>query len=130
MTSVRGLNSLGRGTSRTANVRSRRYLFGGPELWDSSPPSPLEGRDPIHQQTASTCRRSSDRAACTARGQPTFTESVPTGRSKGLLTYADASTTLVAGLTPGANFDVYTAVAAANKGRFGASELVSREWHS
>jgi hypothetical protein len=63
------------------------------------------------------------------RGLPVFTEPVPSGRTQALLTYADASTTLVSGLTPGGTFDVTTAVLGANKGRFGSSELVTRVWY-
>jgi hypothetical protein len=63
-----------------------------------------------------------------ARALPVFTEVVPVGYTKALLTYADASTTLVTGLTAGGTFDVATAVTGASKGRFGASELVSRRW--
>jgi hypothetical protein len=62
------------------------------------------------------------------RGLPVFTEPVPAGHTKALLTYADATTTLVTGLTPGGTFDVTAAVIGASKGRFGASELVSRTW--
>jgi hypothetical protein len=64
------------------------------------------------------------------RGLPVFTEPVPPARTKALLTYADASTTLVTGLTPGGTFDVATAVIGAGKGRFNASELVSRVWQA
>lgn len=63
------------------------------------------------------------------RGLPVFTEPVPAGRTKALLTYADATTTLVTGLTPGGTFDVATAVIGASKGRFASSELVSRVWY-
>lgn len=63
-----------------------------------------------------------------SRSLPVFTEIVPIGCTKALLTYADATTTLVTGLTPGGTFDVATAVIGAGKGRFGASELVSRRW--
>jgi hypothetical protein len=63
------------------------------------------------------------------RGLPVFTEAVPTGRTKALLTYADATTTLVTGLTPEGTFDYVTPVVAANKGLFGVSELVSRVWY-
>lgn len=69
-------------------------------------------------------------AAQASRSLPVFTEPVPVGRTKALLTYADASTTLVTGLTPGGTFDVATAVIAAGKGRFGASELISRTWQA
>lgn len=62
------------------------------------------------------------------RALPVFTEVVPVGYTKALLTYADASTTLVTGLTAGGTFDVAAAVTGASKGRFGASELVSRRW--
>jgi hypothetical protein len=62
------------------------------------------------------------------RGLPVFTEPVPAGHTRALLTYADATTTLVTGLTPGGTFDVTAAVIGASKGRFGASELVSRTW--
>ena len=68
-------------------------------------------------------------AAQASRSLPVFTEPVPVGRTKALLTYADGSTTLVTGLTPGGTFDVATTVIAANKGRFGASELVTRIWY-
>lgn len=63
------------------------------------------------------------------RGLPVFTEPVPAGRTKALLTYADATTTLVSGLTPGGTFDVATTVLAASKGVFGVSELVTRVWY-
>jgi hypothetical protein len=63
------------------------------------------------------------------RGLPVFTEPVPAGRTKALLTYADATTTLVTGLTPGGTFDVATTVLAASKGVFGVSELVTRVWY-
>jgi hypothetical protein len=66
--------------------------------------------------------------AAATRGLPVFTEPVPSGRTRVLLTFADASTLLVEGLTPGASFDYVTPILAANKGRFGASELVTREW--
>ena len=62
------------------------------------------------------------------RALPVFTEIVPIGCTKALLTYADATTTLVTGLTPGGTFDVATAVIGAGKGAFGVSELVSRRW--
>ena len=68
-------------------------------------------------------------AAQASRSLPVFIEPVPVGRTKALLTYADASTTLVTGLTPGGTFDVATAVIAAGKGQFGASELVTRVWY-
>jgi hypothetical protein len=64
------------------------------------------------------------------RGLPVMTEAVPAGRTKALLTYADATTTLVTGLTPGGTFDVTTAVVGAGKGRFASSELVSRIWQA
>jgi len=67
-------------------------------------------------------------AAAITRGLPVFTEPVPAGHTRALLTYADATTTLVTGLTPGGTFDVTAAVIGASKGRFGASELVSRTW--
>jgi hypothetical protein len=63
-----------------------------------------------------------------SRSLPVFTEPVPAGHTRALLTYADATTTLVTGLTPGGTLDVATAVIGASKGRFGASELVSRTW--
>lgn len=65
-----------------------------------------------------------------ARGLPVFTETVPLGKTKALLTFADASTLLVTGLTPGGTFDVTTAVVAASKGRFSGSELTSRLWQA
>lgn len=67
-------------------------------------------------------------AATALRGLPVFTEIVPAGYTKALLTYADASTTLVSSLTPGGVLDLATAILGASKGRFGASELVSRRW--
>jgi hypothetical protein len=67
-------------------------------------------------------------AAQASRSLPVFTEPVPSGHTRALLTYADATTTLVTGLTPGGTLDVATAVIGASKGRFGASELVSRTW--
>jgi hypothetical protein len=69
-------------------------------------------------------------AAQASRSLPVFTEPVPLGRTKALLTYYDGATTTVTGLTPGGTFDVATAVIAAGKGRFGASELVSRTWQA
>jgi len=68
--------------------------------------------------------------ATATRGLPVFTEVVPAGRTKALLTYADATTTLVTGLTPGGTFDVATTVIAASKGRFASSELVTRVWQA
>jgi len=68
--------------------------------------------------------------ATATRGLPVFTEPVPSGRTKALLTYADATTTLVTGLTPGGTFDVASAVIGAGKGAFGASELITREWRA
>lgn len=68
-------------------------------------------------------------AAQASRSLPVFTEPVPAGRTKALLTYADGTTTLVTGLTPGGTFDVATTVIAAGKGQFGASELVTRVWY-
>ena len=68
--------------------------------------------------------------AAATRGLPVFTEPVPGGRTKALLTYADTATTLVTGLTPGGTFDVATAVIGASKGRYGASELITREWQA
>jgi hypothetical protein len=62
------------------------------------------------------------------RSLPVFTEVVPAGRTKALLTYADGTTTLVTGLTPGGTFDVATAVIGASKGRFASSELATRVW--
>jgi hypothetical protein len=64
------------------------------------------------------------------RNLPVFTEPVPAGRTGALLTYTDGTTTQVTGLAPGGTFDVVTTVAAAGKGRFGASELVSRVWRA
>jgi hypothetical protein len=69
-------------------------------------------------------------AAQASRSLPVFTEIVPLGRTKALLTYYDGTTTTVTGLTPGGTFDAATAVIAAGKGRFGASELVSRTWQA
>ncbi len=66
--------------------------------------------------------------ATATRALPVFTEVVPIGYTKALLTYADGTTTLVTGLTAGGTFDVATAVIGASKGRSGASELVSRRW--
>ena len=67
-------------------------------------------------------------AIVAVRGLPVFTEIVPAGRTKALLTYADTTTTLVTGLTPGGTFDVATAVIGASKGRFASSELATRVW--
>jgi len=66
--------------------------------------------------------------ATATRDLPVFTEPVPAGHTRALLTYADATTTLVTGLTPGDTFEYAETVIAAGKGRFGASELVSRTW--
>lgn len=68
--------------------------------------------------------------AAATRDLPVFTEQVPAGRTAALLTYADATTTLVTGLTPGGTLDVATAVIGASKGAFNASELVSRTWQA
>lgn len=65
-----------------------------------------------------------------ARGLPVFTEVIPAGRTKALLTYADATTTLVSSLTPGGTFDAATTVIGASKGRYASSELVSRVWQA
>jgi hypothetical protein len=62
------------------------------------------------------------------RSLPVFTEIVPVGYTKALLTYADASTTLATGLVAGGVLDLVTAVLGASKARFGVSELVSRRW--
>ena len=67
-------------------------------------------------------------ASAVTRALPVFTEPVPAGCSRALLTYADATTTMVTGLTPGGTFDVATAVIGAGKGAFGVSELVTRAW--
>jgi hypothetical protein len=64
------------------------------------------------------------------RGLPVFTEAVPAGFTKAMLTYYDGTTTLVSGLLPGGTLDVATAVIGAGKGRFGVSELVTRSWLS
>lgn len=68
--------------------------------------------------------------ATATRGLPVFTEVVPAGRTKALLTYADGTTTLVTSLTPGGTFDYVAPIIAAGKGKFGASELVSRAWQA
>jgi hypothetical protein len=69
-------------------------------------------------------------SAAVTRGLPIFTESVPVGRTKALLAYADDTTTLVTDLTPGDTFEYDEHVIAAGKGRFGVSELVSRVWQA
>lgn len=69
-------------------------------------------------------------SATATRGLPVFTEPVPAGFTKALLTYYDGTTTLVTGLLPGGMFDVATTVIGAGKGRFGVSELVTRLWQS
>jgi hypothetical protein len=69
-------------------------------------------------------------SAAVARGLPVFTEVVPAGRTKALLTFADSTTAQTTGLTPGGTFDVATAVIGASKGRFASSELVSRVWQA
>ena len=66
--------------------------------------------------------------AAATRALPAFTEAVPAGCTRALLTYADATTAMVTGLTPGGTFDVATAVIGAGKGLFGTSELVTRQW--
>lgn len=68
--------------------------------------------------------------AAVTRALPVFTETVPAGNTKALLAYADASTTLVTGLTPEGTFDVATAVIGAGKGAFGVSELILRTWQA
>jgi hypothetical protein len=70
------------------------------------------------------------RAAAVTRGLPVFTEVVPLGRTKALLTFADGTTALSSGLTPGATYNETAAVIAAGKGAFGVSELVSRVWQA
>jgi hypothetical protein len=67
--------------------------------------------------------------ATATRALPVFTETIPANRTKAFLTYADGTTTLVTGLTPAGTFDYVTPIIAANKGRFAASELVSRTWY-
>lgn len=67
-------------------------------------------------------------ATVSVRSLPVFTEIVPVGYTKALLTYADASTTLVTSLVAGGVFDAATSIVGASKGRFGVSELVSRRW--
>jgi hypothetical protein len=66
-------------------------------------------------------------AASATRGLPVFTETVPAGRTSVLLTYADGST-MELPVTAGGTFDYVTPTVAAGLGRFGVSELVSREW--
>jgi hypothetical protein len=66
--------------------------------------------------------------AAVTRGLPIFTEAVPPDRTKALLTYADATTTLVETLTPSDTFDYTDTVITAGKGAYGVSELVSRVW--
>lgn len=66
--------------------------------------------------------------AAATRGLPVFTEPVPPGRTRALLTFADSTNLTVTGLTPGGTFDVATPVIAAGKGSSGVSELVTREW--
>jgi len=68
--------------------------------------------------------------ATATRGLPVFTEPVPAGRTKALLTFADDSTLLVESLTPGGTLDYVTPVVTAGKGRFGISELVTRKWEA
>jgi len=68
--------------------------------------------------------------ATASRTLPVFTEVVPAGQKRVLLTYFDATTTTVVGLLPGGTFDEATAVIGAGKGRSGSSELVSRMWQS
>lgn len=68
-------------------------------------------------------------SASASRSLPVFTEPVPPNRTQALLTYADAGTTLVTGLTPGGTFNEASAVIGASKGRFGTSELVTRVWY-
>lgn len=63
-----------------------------------------------------------------SRGAPTVTAKVPSGFAKALLTYADGTTTLATGLTPGGTFDIAAAVLGANKGRWGVSELARLQW--
>lgn len=69
-------------------------------------------------------------SAAVTRGLPVFTEVVPSGRTKALLAFADGTTALSSGLTPGGTFDEAAAVVAAGKGAFGVSELVSRTWQA
>jgi hypothetical protein len=63
-----------------------------------------------------------------SRSLPVFTEAVPIGCSKAVLTYYDGTTSEATGLTPGDTFEYAEHVIAAGKGRFGVSELVSRRW--
>lgn len=69
-------------------------------------------------------------SAAVTRGLPVFTEVVPSGRTKALLAFADGTTALSSGLTPGGTFDEAAAIVAAGKGAFGVSELVSRTWQA
>jgi hypothetical protein len=62
------------------------------------------------------------------RSLPVFMEAVPIGCSKAVLTYYDGTTSEATGLAPGDTFEYDEHVIAAGKGRFGASELVSRRW--
>lgn len=62
------------------------------------------------------------------RALPVFTEAVPLGCSKAVLTYYDGTTSEATSLTPGDSFEYAEHVIAAGKGRFGVSELVSRRW--
>jgi hypothetical protein len=64
------------------------------------------------------------------RGLPTMTETVPAACTKARLIFADASTEIIEGLTPGGSFDVVTPTIAAGKGAVGTSELVFRTWLS
>jgi hypothetical protein len=66
--------------------------------------------------------------ATATRGLPVFTEPVPIGCSKAVLTYYDGTTSEATGLTPGDTFEYAEHAIAAGKGRFGVSELVSRRW--
>jgi len=68
--------------------------------------------------------------AAVTRGLPVFSETVPAGRTKALLTFADTSTVLVEDLMPGDTFEYADPVITAGKGAFGVSELVSRVWQA
>lgn len=105
-------------TSPTTNITFAGDNVSGSFLWQAQLELGSVATSPIVTTTAQA-----------SRSLPVFTEPVPVGRTKALLTYADGSTTLVTGLTPGGTFDVATTVIAANKGRFGASELVTRIWY-
>lgn len=66
--------------------------------------------------------------AAATRGLPAGTFLAPSGRTRARLTFANATTLEVTGLTPGAAWDYVTPILAAGRAAFGVSELQSLEY--